>query len=185
MGNPSKQHQGGGSTMSHSSSSTRWATHPNNIKEGGRPCLILPHQPDGQPIQTTSRRGVDHVSFFLINQMGNPSKQHQGGGSTMSHSSSSTRWATHPNNIKEGGRPCLILPHQPGGQPIQTTSRRRVDHVSFFLINQVGNPSKQHQGGGSTMSHSSSSTRWATHPNNIKEEGRPCLILPHQPGGQP
>ena len=43
---------------------------PNNIKEGGRPCLILPHQPGGQPIQTTSRRGVDHVSFFLINQGG-------------------------------------------------------------------------------------------------------------------
>ena len=23
----------------------------------------------------------------------------------------------HPNNIKEGGRPCLILPHQPGRSP--------------------------------------------------------------------
>ena len=46
-GHPFKQHLGGGSTCSQSSSSTRWA-----------------------PIQTTSRRGVDLFSFFLICQGG-------------------------------------------------------------------------------------------------------------------
>ena len=46
-GHPFKQHLGGGSTCSQSSSSTRWA-----------------------PIRTTSRRGVDLFSFFLICQGG-------------------------------------------------------------------------------------------------------------------
>ena len=53
----------------------------------------------------------------LINQVGNPFKQHLGGRSTCSHSSSSTRWATHSNNILEGGRPVLILLHLPGRSP--------------------------------------------------------------------
>ena len=48
------------------------------------------------PIQTTSRRGVDLFSVFLIYQVG-----------------------THSNNILEGGRPVLILPHQPGGHPFK------------------------------------------------------------------
>ena len=46
------------------------------------------------PIQTTSRRGVDLFSVFLIYQVG-----------------------THSNNISEGGRPVLILPHLPGRSP--------------------------------------------------------------------
>merc|ERR1712155_229900 len=104
----------------------RWDTFPNNIKEGSRPVVILPHHqvghlskqhqggestcchsstsPGGTPFQTTSRRGVDLLSFFHI-----------------------TRWDTFPNNIKEGSRPVVILPHH-----------------------QVGHLSKQHQGGEST-----------------------------------
>merc|ERR1712011_28791 len=70
-GRPSKQQHGGESTCSHSSSSTRWA-----------------------PIQTTTWRGVDLFSFFLINQVG-----------------------TYPNNNMEGSRLVLILPHQPGRSP--------------------------------------------------------------------
>ena len=46
------------------------------------------------PIQTTSWRGVDLFSFFLIYQV-----------------------VTHSNNILEGSRPVLILPHLPGRSP--------------------------------------------------------------------
>ena len=50
------------------------------------------------PIQTTSWRGVDLFSFFLIYQVGTHSNNILEGGRTCSHSSSSTR--AEPNILR-------------------------------------------------------------------------------------
>ena len=74
----------------------------SSIQCGGIPRMMAGC---GTPFQTTSRRGVDLLSFFHI-----------------------TRWDTFPNNIKEGSRPVVILPHHQGGaQNSQKSWKQRSD----------------------------------------------------------
>ena len=55
---------------------------------------------------------VKKVEMEVVVWMNKTSVKGEGKGSRVVRA-----WATHPNNIKEGGRPCLILPHQPGRSP--------------------------------------------------------------------